>query len=96
MKQILTKALLAAMVGMGGLSAAPVAAFADGIYFGFDTGPGYRRPPPDRFMGDPDVYDRRRPPPPPPDGGGGAQPPYMSDGCSWPMLPGKRLGGTLL
>jgi hypothetical protein len=65
MKQILTKALLAAMVGMGGLSAAPVAAFADGIYFGFDTGPGYRRPPPDRFMGDPDVYDRRRPPPPP-------------------------------
>jgi hypothetical protein len=70
MKQVLTKALLAAVIGISGLSAAPVAALADGIYFGFDTGPGDRRgppPPPDRF-GPPGARERfdRRPPPPPP------------------------------
>lgn len=66
MKQVLTRALLAGMVGLGGISIAPVAALADGIYFGFDTGPQYRRPPPPpgRFYDQPDVY--RRPPPPPP------------------------------
>ncbi len=41
MKQFLTRVLLAAMVGGAGLSVAPVAALADGIYFGFDNGPGY-------------------------------------------------------
>ncbi len=47
MKQFLTRVLLAAMVGGAGLSVAPVAALADGIYFGFDNGPGYgNRPPP--------------------------------------------------
>lgn len=73
MKQVLTRALLAAMVGLGGISIAPVAAMADGIYFGFDTGPGYRRPPPPPpprgfYEGDRDFY--RRPPPPPPPGYG--------------------------
>lgn len=67
MKQVLTRVLLAGMVGLGGISIAPVAALADGIYFGFDTGPTYRRPPPPppgRFYDEPDF--RRRPPPPPP------------------------------
>ena len=73
MKQVLTRALLAAMMGLGGVSIAPVAAMADGIYFGFDTGPGYRRPPPPPpprgfYEGDRDFY--RRPPPPPPPGYG--------------------------
>ncbi|HZG27369.1 MAG TPA: hypothetical protein VE079_02810 [Ensifer sp.] len=66
MKQFLTRAVLAAMVGVGGISIAPVAALADGIYFGFDTGPGDRRPPPPppgRFYDEPGY---RRPPPPPP------------------------------
>ncbi|HWU63466.1 MAG TPA: hypothetical protein VN112_15715, partial [Ensifer sp.] len=67
MKTVLTRAVLAAMVGLGGISIAPVAAMADGIYFGFDTGPGYRRPPPpppSGFYEGRDGY--RRPPPPPP------------------------------
>jgi hypothetical protein len=67
MKQVLTRTLLAAMVGLGGVSIAPVAAMADGIYFGFDTGPGYRRPPPPPpapFYEGREYY--RRPPPPPP------------------------------
>lgn len=69
MKQVLTRVLLAVMVGAGALSIAPVAAMADGIYFGFDTGPDYRRgppppPPPGRFYGEPNVYERRAPPPP--------------------------------
>ena len=40
MTHLTAKALLAALIGLTGLSAAPVAAFADGIYFGFDSGPG--------------------------------------------------------
>ncbi len=69
MKQFLTRVLLAAMVGGAGLSVAPVAALADGIYFGFDNGPGYGNrppppppPPPGRFYDEPGY---RRPPPPP-------------------------------
>lgn len=69
MKQVLTKAFLAGIVGVAGLSAAPVAALADGIYFGFDTGPGYHRgpppPPPGFYRGGPNDYGNRPPPPPP-------------------------------
>lgn len=62
MTQFFNRALMAAMVAVSGLAVAPAAAWADGIYFGFDTGPG-RGPPPG-------IYEHhdygRRPPPPPP------------------------------
>lgn len=62
MLKVVTRALLVAMVGMGGLSAVPAVALADGIYFGFDTGPTYHRDR-DRFAPPPGVYDRHGPPP---------------------------------
>lgn len=65
MTQFFTRAVLAAMVATSGLAVAPAAAFADGIYFGFDTGPD--RGPPRGFY---DRHDYGRRPPPPPRGYG--------------------------
>jgi hypothetical protein len=46
MTHFTARAFLAAMIGLTGLSAAPVAAFADGIYFGFNSGPDMDPGPP--------------------------------------------------
>jgi hypothetical protein len=60
MTGFVTRMTVAALLGLGSLTAVPVAALADGVYFSFGDGPRYdNRPRDHEGHRPPDFYDQR-------------------------------------